>query len=146
MVRQVIETRFTPQLNNQVQKFFRASVNMNDIRTVRRLLKYQRDFLDVNAKDYDGTTPLHWCALHGYKRMMSLLLKEGADIRVIDNNGLTCLHVGVQANDFQLCEYLLKKGVDPMKRTFRDELAVDLSNQSSITYLLVQHMQQKDIV
>ena len=77
---QIIKTKITPQLNYQVQAFFRAALNMNDTQTVKKLLKHQREALDIEAANQDGVLPIHLCAIGGNKPMMSILLRAGADI------------------------------------------------------------------
>jgi hypothetical protein len=41
---------------------------------------------DVNAKDLNGRTPLHWASLGGQEAIISLLLENGADVNVKDNS------------------------------------------------------------
>jgi len=36
---------------------------------------------DVNARDIDGNTPLHWAANFGNVESINLLLKAGADVK-----------------------------------------------------------------
>ena len=47
---------------------------------------------DVNAKDNDGETPLHWASENGHEAIVSLLLEKGADVNAKDNDGETPLH------------------------------------------------------
>ena len=47
---------------------------------------------DVNAKDKDGLTPLHWAAFKGHKDVAEVLLANKADVNAKDNLGLTPLH------------------------------------------------------
>jgi len=46
---------------------------------------------DVNAKDEDGVTPLHWAALYGHKETAELLIAKGADVNAKANGGATPL-------------------------------------------------------
>ncbi|XP_066919507.1 protein phosphatase 1 regulatory subunit 12B-like [Clytia hemisphaerica] len=140
---QITETRITPQLTYQVQAFFRAALNMNDTQTVRKLLKHQREAIDIELTNQEGVLPIHLCAIEGNKPMISILLRAGADIDAIDRRGWTCLHAAVHTGNLELCQYLLRKGADPLVYSTKQELPVDLSNYSVITYLLVEVMQQK---
>ncbi len=44
--------------------------------------------VDVNVKDEDGYTPLHWAAT---KEIAELLIAEGADVNAKDEDGETLL-------------------------------------------------------
>ncbi len=44
---------------------------------------------DVNARDYDGKTPLHHAVNQGQKQAVEWLLKHGAEVNVRDKNGRT---------------------------------------------------------
>jgi ankyrin repeat protein len=44
---------------------------------------------EVNARDDQGKTPLHWAAGHNYKEMVELLLANNADANAKDNHGET---------------------------------------------------------
>ncbi len=47
---------------------------------------------DVNAKDKDGGTPLHWAAKNGHKDVAELLIAKGADMNARNKDGGTPLH------------------------------------------------------
>ena len=46
----------------------------------------------VDAKSWDGWTPLHWAALRGRVEIVRLLCDHGADIEAQDNGGWRPLH------------------------------------------------------
>jgi hypothetical protein len=46
---------------------------------------------DVNAKGYDGWTPLHFAAYNGRKEIAELLITKGADVNAPLGDGLTPL-------------------------------------------------------
>ncbi len=95
---------------------------------------------DINTQDNDLQTPLMWAALMGRKRAVELLLQAGADINIVDKNGntvftrinkvkiksfpqlntalvdeygLTPLHLAAMHNDINLIHALIKQGMDP---------------------------------
>ena len=47
---------------------------------------------DVNARNQDGITPLHWAIAKGDVEIVRVLLASGADINVTDAEGITPLH------------------------------------------------------
>jgi ankyrin repeat protein len=56
----------------------------------------------------DGWTPLPFAAGNGHKEIVELLIAEGADVNVKDNNGWTPLHTATK----EIAELLIAKGVD----------------------------------
>jgi TPR repeat protein len=67
---------------------------------------------DVNAKNFDGLTPLHYSAARGYKSMVELLLANHADVHVTSRSGCTPLHFAVQENQETIAELLLANGAE----------------------------------
>ena len=68
--------------------------------------------LDVNAQQDDGTTALGMAAYHGYRQMVSLLLRAGADPTIHDNEGWIALDTA-QAQGHQHCVALLEVPAPP---------------------------------
>lgn len=95
---------------------------------------------DINTTDNEHQTPLMWAALMGRKKAVELLLQAGADINIVDKNGntvftrinkvkiksfpqlntelvdeygLTPLHLAAMHNDVNLIQALIKQGMDP---------------------------------
>jgi serine/threonine-protein phosphatase 6 regulatory ankyrin repeat subunit B len=67
---------------------------------------------DVNAKDWEGRTPLHHAAATGQKGMVELLLANKADRKALDRESLTPLHEAVWSGHNEVVELLLAKGND----------------------------------
>jgi len=40
---------------------------------------------DINGRDTQGGTPLHWACSHGNMNIIKLLIKKGANINLIDD-------------------------------------------------------------
>ena len=137
----LITTRITPQMNHQLQAFFHAAVNMNDLNTVKRLIKHQNEAINIEATNSEGIAAIHKCAIEGNTKMISLLLHAGADVNAVDRRGWTCLHAAARSGNLKLCNYLLRKGANPMVYTANQELPIDLSMRSAVTYLLLEVMQ-----
>ena len=67
-----------------------ASCNeINAPETIVVLLHYGAD---INAKDENGLTPLHYAVRRNDQEVVKVLLNEGANVNVKDNDGLTPLH------------------------------------------------------
>jgi ankyrin repeat protein len=67
------------------------AVREGRLETARVLL----DASDVNARNNQGLSPLHWATLRGDKAMCALLIEYGADPHMRDENldGLSPIHV-----------------------------------------------------
>ncbi|KAI1725462.1 DHHC palmitoyltransferase domain-containing protein [Ditylenchus destructor] len=60
-----------------------------------------------------ASTPLHWAARHGHSKMVSLLVRSGADWSLRDVEGFTALHISVQFGCTPVAAYLVAMGQSP---------------------------------
>ena len=82
-------------------------------RTVETLPNnYIVDYIDVNARDNDGATPLHRAVSETNTHQTLKLLQNGADINAKDNKGDTPLHWSVRAQTLKTLVVLLQHGAD----------------------------------
>jgi ankyrin repeat protein len=51
---------------------------------------------EINEKDKNGKTPLHWAADNVIKDVVELLLVNKADVNAKSNNGWTPLHIAAE--------------------------------------------------
>tara|TARA_B100002003_G_scaffold178756_1_gene166672 strand:- start:630 stop:1070 length:441 start_codon:yes stop_codon:yes gene_type:complete len=63
---------------------------------------------DVDAEDNYKTTPLQFAAQGGHKKIVELLIAEGADVNV-NEDGRTPLH---EAHNKEIAELLIAEGAD----------------------------------
>jgi ankyrin repeat protein len=95
--------RYTASLHNTSCSSIEGRMNMssvdqelieaakeNNLPEVRRLFSVGAD---VNAKNQNGSTPLHWACVMGHVQVFKELVEHGADIEVKDNIGSTPLHL-----------------------------------------------------
>ena len=69
----------------------------------------------VNARDKDGSTPLHCATWKGQQDVADLLIKAGADVNAHNNNdhwGTTPLHAAAHANQAAIAQLLIDHGAD----------------------------------
>jgi ankyrin repeat protein len=52
--------------------------------------------LDINVKDQEGRTPLHYAAASANPDAVKILILASADINATDSNGKTPLHWAVE--------------------------------------------------
>ena len=65
---------------------------------------------DVNAKDEEGGTPLHFATGWDHKEIVELLIDAGADVNAKDDIGDTPLDVSIQLKKTEIAELLGKHG------------------------------------
>ncbi|CAG8591393.1 5658_t:CDS:2, partial [Scutellospora calospora] len=68
----------------------------------------------VNAQNELGNTPLHWSALNGHIEVVTLLISNGADVKIKNKAGRTAMYEAQQNNHEKVVEYLLSK-LEPEK-------------------------------
>jgi ankyrin repeat protein len=80
---------------------------------IRELL--EQDPALLNARDADGSTPLHCAAWKGHVPAVELLLDSGADVNAQSQNGHyggTPLHAAAHGNSRAVAELLVNRGAD----------------------------------
>lgn len=64
---------------------------------------------DINGKDFQGNTPLHYAAAQGKLDAVKLLCDKGADPDLKNKSGQTALHHASVLNKLDVRNYLLDK-------------------------------------
>jgi ankyrin repeat protein len=70
----------------------------------------------LEARDADGSTPLHCASWKGHLAAVVVLLEHGADVHAVNANdhwGTTPLHAAAHANHRHVVRELLEHGADP---------------------------------
>ncbi len=128
---------------NTPDKFIIKAAKAGDSAAVRELLKTDRSL--INAKDTDGSTPLHCAAWKGHPEVVSVLLDHGADINARNQNdhwGDTPLHAAAHGNQRTVAEVLIARGADlqaknPAGRTPLQE--TEIHKATAVAKLLREH-------
>jgi ankyrin repeat protein len=80
------------------------------ISCAQRLLEHKAN---IDAKDKDGVTVLHWAAKNGHKAVVKLLLEHKADVNVKETScGLTALHWAAKNGHKAVVKLLLEHKAD----------------------------------
>ena len=67
---------------------------------------------NINKKDNNGNTPLHWACYSNAENSIDFLLSFVSDVNVKNNNGQTPLHICVLTENIRNIRKILKKGGD----------------------------------
>ncbi|RKP06101.1 hypothetical protein THASP1DRAFT_7603, partial [Thamnocephalis sphaerospora] len=96
----------------------RAASNGDDAR-VRELLEDERvrAWIDPDAQDEDGTTPLIYAGCFGHLEVAKALLRAGANVDAQDQFGWSALMWATNNNHDRLVKLLLDNGASTNKRT-----------------------------
>ena len=63
----------------------------------------------INQKNKAGFTALHYACYNGNIKLIKLLVNNGADINIVNNNGLNLLHLATQGNQTTPLYYFIHK-------------------------------------
>ncbi len=80
--------------------------------SLEKIKEYLADGTDINLKDHEGFTPLHWAAYRKKPEIVKFLLEKGADPKLIDNKGFTPLHRAAFMGYADVGKMLVEAGCD----------------------------------
>ena len=99
----------TPQNEKQMIK----AAKKGDVVVLKQLLKLDPTL--TNARDKDGSTPLHCASWKGHAEVVKALLDAGADINAKSQNdhyGDTALHAAAHGNQKDVVKVLIERGAN----------------------------------
>ncbi|KAI1309939.1 hypothetical protein EDD11_003954 [Mortierella claussenii] len=104
--------------------FSRASSN-GDMNRVADMLDNFRDWIDLEAQDEDGTTPLIYAACFGHTEIAFMLLEAGALVDARDKFGWTALVWATNNKHENIVRLLLEMGASTSAQTAKGHTIVD---------------------
>lgn len=100
---------------------------------------------EVNARDINGRTPLHYaCAnLNTSVESLSILIKNGASVKLVDRLGKSPIHYLIKNkyHSEKMLELLLDNDADPFWEDSNGIAAIDLANESE--FLIIKNYSKK---
>ncbi|XP_067670056.1 serine/threonine-protein phosphatase 6 regulatory ankyrin repeat subunit A-like [Haliotis asinina] len=98
-------TRMTPQISSTDTNIHKHC-KQGSIESVRYLLS--EGLADVNTRGKNGRTPIMVAACDGNRSLLQLLLRKGADLLHVDDNGNNILHAACLGGDLEMVRFVLK--------------------------------------
>lgn len=102
----------------------------------------KKELANVSLDD-TGIRPLHLAAQIGSLKLVRLLLAEGADVSIVDNNGVNVLEQAVKVSHVKMIGYLLEKYGNALITDRVLALAASLENESIFSKLIECGASQK---
>ena len=62
----------------------------------------QKGGINVNKRDAEGNTPLHYACLKGFRDIVNMLLEHDADVSVANNCAETPLHAAARSGNKEI--------------------------------------------
>lgn len=90
--------------------------------------------INLNAKDQDGFTAMHWAAWSGMPQCTFLLTQGGLDVNVQEKNGYTPLMLAALRGNAAAVRLLLVLGADPAVTNKDGKTALQLAEEKSAAY------------
>ncbi|KAF7727260.1 hypothetical protein EC973_007873 [Apophysomyces ossiformis] len=133
-----LEDENSPQLDGmdettkkiKLTKIFTRAASSGDVDKVTRLLQDEklRPYIDINARDDDGTTPLIYAACFGKTDIAQALLAGGAKIDIQDSFGWSALMWATNNNHEGLVKILLEHGASSQTKSAKGRTVFDFVN------------------
>ena len=100
--------------------------------------------LETDSRNNDGVTPLMRAALRGKQSAFQVLIPNGADLTLKDNNGCSLLHKATQGGNTSIVNELLSLGLERDSRNTKSYGVTPLMatvgcGKQSTFELLLQH-------
>ena len=105
----------------------------DNIGGIKNLIK---DKVNLNQKDGLGQTSLHLAVNHENKDVIELLIVEGADVNVIDNEGESPIFM-VSSDNINLFKLLLVHGADPNIKNNDGRTILDKAYEENLIDIIV---------
>jgi len=125
--------------NSQANRALSNAAFVGDIEAVKQHLAASSD---VNKKDEEGATPLHYAVSEGHQEIVKLLIKKGADLNAKDMDGWIPLLYATAEGQVEVVDLLIAAGTDVNTKDGDGDTPLDWANarrQTEVADLLRKH-------
>lgn len=107
----------------------------NDVSEAKVLIQHG---ININAKDKNGTTALHWAIGKDKVQLAKFMIEKGANINLpiesmVGLEGITPLHLAAGHGELELVKLILSKGANPSLKSKDGKTALDLALENKHT-------------
>ncbi|KAF9295958.1 hypothetical protein BGZ74_010536 [Mortierella antarctica] len=109
----------------KLSKMFSRAASNGDMNRVADMLDHCREWIDIEAQDEDGTSPLIYAACFGHVEIAFMLLEAGAVVDARDKFGWTALVWATNNKHDSMVRLLLEHGASTSAQTAKGHTIVD---------------------
>ncbi|KAG0242539.1 hypothetical protein BGW41_003897 [Actinomortierella wolfii] len=109
----------------RLTKLFARAASNGDMNRIADMLDNFREWIDIEAQDEDGTTPLIYAACFGHVEIAFMLLEAGATVDARDKFGWTALVWATNNKHDNMVRLLLEHGASTAAQTKKGHTIVD---------------------
>ncbi|KAG8178987.1 hypothetical protein JTE90_012500 [Oedothorax gibbosus] len=106
--RQIEATKYAVNQVDEISSNFSLQDNLNNFPNAFKDMNPIAYENDVNVRDENSLTPLHYAASEGNEQLVKKLLRQGADVMLISNKGNTALHIAASKGFDTIVDILLE--------------------------------------
>ncbi|CAD8176403.1 unnamed protein product [Paramecium octaurelia] len=100
------------KLSREISESLLSLVQLNEITKIYELLAHPQFYIDINVRDLDDWTPLHFACQQNNTEIVHLLLLQQANPKLFSLDRKTPLHIAAMKNNSRICEMLINYGAD----------------------------------
>ncbi|CAD8075220.1 unnamed protein product [Paramecium sonneborni] len=98
--------------SREISELLVQLIQSNENNKVYELLAHPQFYIDLNIRDLDDWTPLHFACQQNNTEIVQLLLHQQANPKLVSLDKKTPLHIAAVKNNSTICELLINFGAD----------------------------------